>query len=766
MKNNDDKKIKYNFDFLNDDIKLGYLDLNVEDMSSKQYTYIFARNGVGKTTYTRRIKNDQAMVFNKDYVSKNIYVSKLDKNTQETKAEQDTLNQSSSFKIFIGEGIHDINKKHIAAEADYNNAKELLSKKISINENIIKSKNFNIKPPTQNSISINRSKLKDVDNDKIKNLNSKIKSYDDYDLSTTLKNKINALIDMSNVIKDKIDSYNNISMEVYSGEDEDVVKIHKQAFKIEKPWKFIDIDVDRNLLEKHIEKINDIKLKPSDEINRLIKNIKEDIQKDSKLFETYEDQLLREKFKTVNNIYKDIVMISPKSVDPVNSIEFLNKIEIDNRDSLKELIHKIIENETIELLQDPLELKKLADDLQEKDEIRKQLVTQIKEKTKEISEETAERINAFLHFFAVDDMKVKFKTSLKQNKDETLILDFENGRNLDKLSEGELSIFSFCYFLTDVEYRANSENRDLAIVIDDPFDSNDHTKIFKFKDIPFIYRKKEVKSFGGLQLKYNEDKEKQMKIVLLTHNIQVIYSMISSLKEEIKSGEKFNKIKFSDKIEIREWIKSGTKVRDDNILASSFFPRDELIRDGLYRLVYNLIDLDVSPNESYSSFRLLWYLILRISEDATNLRSGEMYDESQRLRGKLKEIIQNQAWGDSYVWDMSKAKEHIEFFLRENLIDLEITPIHNERIDDILNVISTKLGMQESVKFEKEILSIELFKKSGFNDDDTYTMIRYLKRFSNYLMVAYKDKMPDTFRRLRHKEYLYSSIIAYSLEEF
>lgn len=766
MKNNDDKKIKYNFDFLNDDIKLGYLDLNVEDMSNKQYTYIFARNGVGKTTYTRRIKNDQAMVFNKDYVSKNIYVSKLDKNTQETKAEQDTLNQSSSFKIFIGEGIQDINKKHIAAETDYNNAKDLLDKKISINKNIISSKNFEIVKPSQNSISINRSKLRAVDDNKIKNLNSKIKSYDDYDHSTTLKNKINALIDMSNVIKDKIDSYNNISTEVYSGEDEDVVKVHKQAYKIEKPWKFINIDVDRNLLKNHIEKINDVKLKPSNEINSLIKNIKIDIQKDSKLFETYEDQLLKEKFKTINNIYKDIEMISPKSVDLVNSIEFLSKIEIDNRDSLKESILNTIENETIELLEDPLELKKLAEDLQEKDEIRKKLVLQKREKTNEISEETANRINAFLHFFKVDDMRVKFKTRLLQNKDETLILEFENGRNLDKLSEGELSIFSFCYFLTDVESRAESENRDLAIVIDDPFDSNDHTKIFKFKDIPFIYRKKEVKSFGGLQLKYNEDKEKQMKIVLLTHNIQVIYSMISSLKEDIKSGEKFNKIKFSDKIEIREWIKSGSKVRDDKILASSFFPRDELIRDGLYRLVYNLIDLDVSPNESYSSFRLIWYLILRISEDATNLRSGKLYKDSQKLRGKLKEIIQNPAWGKGYIWNLDKAKTQIHYFLRCMLKNPKITKIHEERISKILNVISTKQGKEESVEFKENILNNKLFNKSGFNVDDTYTMIRYLKRFSIYLMNAYKDEMPDTFRRLRHKEYLYSSIIAYSLEEF
>ncbi|MGL4183996.1 MAG: hypothetical protein ACRCRP_02565 [Metamycoplasmataceae bacterium] len=88
-----------------------YLKLNNEEfikLFEKKISYIFGKNGSGKTTISRYIKenfkdNFKLFIFNKDYVKKNIFIQNDDNEVESQKI--NPKNKKNTFNIFFGEKL-------------------------------------------------------------------------------------------------------------------------------------------------------------------------------------------------------------------------------------------------------------------------------------------------------------------------------------------------------------------------------------------------------------------------------------------------------------------------------------------------------------------------------------------------------------------------------------------------------------------------------------------------------------------------------------
>lgn len=764
---NEFTNINTNDDFKNLDtvIDKDFLKLKVKDMSSKDFTYIFARNGVGKTYYTRNIKDQDILIYNVDYKNKYIYTKKTDKNTEEVQTESSSSNKSQSFDVLIGENIsgivtelEEVSAKTILISEKYNSM-------IGVDDRL-KLGHFKLELPSESKAKSNIDLIHSADDKLINEINTKIIEYDKYDNLKNVMEDLNNIIELSNEYSDLVNKYNEIANQKYIGLDKNIVDVHHMALDIKIPWKFVDYDVDRNKLKSYYEEINDEKIGPSKDLNNKFDEIKDLLKSRETRIINSENSNFIETFNQIKEIYKNVKSVDPKDMNLLKEIKKFEILTLENRDEMELAIIGLLEENRYLLLKDSRDLRELINEAIENDNKRSILEKQKKDESIELDKSIASRINHFLDFFDMKKMEVSLKTTSQKGKSGVLTIDFINEKKMTTLSEGELSIFSFCFFLANVELKAEKNNGNFAIVIDDPFDSNDHTKIYKFKDIPFKFHNETIKSFGKLQCKYNKRNNSRMKIVLLTHNIQVIYSMISSLKDDIEENRKFNKIKSTHSIDVREWIKNESDVIEEVISAASFFPREDRILKGLLKLVYNLISGEYDSDKVWTSYKLIWYLILRLSEEMTNIRSGENFKNNQATRGKIKSILQSPAWGDSYKRKEDEAIENAKFFLNRIDGEKQLNIKNLEMINEITEKISENATSATSIEFKKKVMNESIFIKSGFDKEEAKIMIRYFKRFSKYLELAYDGETTEMFRRLRHKEYLFSSIVAFSLEEF
>lgn len=752
--------MKETFDYLNVEIE-NEIKLKVNSMGEKQFTYIFAKNGTGKTTYTRNIKQNEEVItkiFNVDYIKKNIYIENTSNKEKRENKRNDNI-ESNSFNVLIGNGINEIvetlnrlNENKIEIESEL---KDL------INEGFIDEINeFKPTIPTINNI-INNIELykkivkEDLKTNLINNINvlKNILTYNEY------IEKLNEIIDKINIIHEYSKEYNEIVENVYVGEDRKIIDIHKIAAKIEGEWIFAGNKVNQNEVFEWFKTIDNLKSQKSVLIDAEVAKVKI-------LFNTISDKatykLFKEYYHDINNIItiEEIVNSYPDNLDinetkkiKLKNFEF--KLELYNQEEKLANVNNYIETNIFRLFKKYN--KKLFLDLIE---IRKKITEQEKKKTdltKELDYKTASYINKYLKHFSVNDIQVEIKSKKKAGTSGQLSISLKKERKISDLSEGEISIFAMSYFLADLNLNLEYLDNPIAIIIDDPFDSNDHTKIYKFKNIPFIFKGNELKGFGELG-KELDSNGLDSKFIILTHNIQVIYSMISNLQDG--NSRSFNMVKFFENIEIREWIKRNNNIFDGIIIPRAFFPNDAVIFSNLLKY----LDYMIKKEEDHFKIKLIAFLLLRLSENIKIDKNNPDIDVDSKWRYHFKSILQNELWNNYTKYKPLSQKTIVENFEavlspktfkdKRKFIEEIASKIEKDNIDKIWGV---EINEENHFDFDSE---------SDFDSDEWEILQKYLERFNDYINEAYELKEPEIFRRLRHKEYLFSTIIAFALEEF
>ncbi|MEG1009739.1 MAG: hypothetical protein RSF67_08030 [Clostridia bacterium] len=82
---------------------------NFDYLFEKKITYIFGKNGVGKTTLSEEIRNmmpnKDFFIFNSNYIASNLFISEFDKEENKGTLKSDTHNKKNTYEIFFGKKL-------------------------------------------------------------------------------------------------------------------------------------------------------------------------------------------------------------------------------------------------------------------------------------------------------------------------------------------------------------------------------------------------------------------------------------------------------------------------------------------------------------------------------------------------------------------------------------------------------------------------------------------------------------------------------------
>ncbi|BDU67750.1 MAG: hypothetical protein TYPL_4030 [Candidatus Tyloplasma litorale] len=763
-----------------------HIKLNVQNMDKKPITYVFAKNGVGKTTYTRKINEikkennlENILIYNQDFIVNNIFISSIDKENSEIINNISNPIKNSTFKLFYAENIKDISDKIDKNQKCLDEIKNKINdfiKKGYIETIKQNQKYFDFKEPTFNELK------KSFKDDQIKDFIVSSKEIEKKIISSIEKIKNNEIINdffaecekvyflINNT--NKIIDFINENFNKQKNEETIIINLHKEAMKIKKDFLFIrKIEIKQKDIEEYLKeysnKVNEkitslnlnvkkIKKKIKEIFNRgIYKEIKK-IKEVNELFEKFSDVV-----KKINENNDNFKKININIYSILENLPFLN-IEEKRIDFEKE--KKIIKNEfeknKINFFKESYEINRnFKEDKKIECEINK-LKIQREDNLVEISEKIEKRFNYFLNHF-----DASFKILLpkpKQGKGSSGNYEIEINKEIKKLSEGERKIFSLSYFFVHLEIKINKleENENLIVLIDDPFDSNDHSKANKLSNIKFNLDKFGIATgIGGLGKKINENKkEKQLKskFIIFTHNLNVLYELTSSLKNNENDKKKlFSDMKNDDKndVEIREWkLNSGNTRVDEIINFRSFFPNEENISNFLESIFINfIIDSNFKIEDEYiKSLKTIFYIIVRINDIPHN-------EKKQCIRNNYKNLIQNEIWGGNYP----KNKEENICKNIHKILNSKILSKDNERIKEISNKIFN--SENDFLPIKKSMINFEKLFEIDCGEKDI--LINFSKRFSLLIQNAHEKKDENLLRRIRHRNYLSSTIVAFGIEE-
>ena len=739
------------FNVLN--VKLdSHIKLDISNMEMKQFTYVFAKNGVGKTTYTKKIKNNGKVIlkiFNNDYIKKNIYTDKTS-NNDKVFNHRNNNNDINTFNVLIGDNIvgivNDLNK--------INDEKKNL--KIDLDKIVVKGfineiKHTKIKPPTFSDICKNIDLYEKIDEETLKNeITNKNNMINNIVINSEHINELNSYGKKLNECIKDISSYNDIAKNLYSEEKPAVIQLHEQALEINEDFNFAGIDITQNEIKAKFNEINNLKIGPAKIIGEKLSNVKNDFKKilEKESFKSISEiNDIKNLIKAISDAINSISLpIDPTSLKKIPTFSKIKILEIPNKDKIQAEIDCYINSNKFKLLEEyDVEKFKLYKKLEKE---RKNKDAEKNRTTKWLDAHITKRINEFLKHFNSADIKLEANSATKTGTNGLLKLTFNNDREMAFLSEGEISTLAFSYFLTDLELSlVEKSDKPIIVVIDDPFNSNDHTRIYKFKNIPFVYEKQECVGIGGLGQAISKN-NRDSKFVILTHNVQVIYSMISGL-QKIGEFKNFSEINYDDSIEVREWTKDSNLVVDDNLETRAFFPVEKNILNNSEKLFKNLL-IEKHNERDIMTFA---YILMRMQD--------KINDDK---RGKIKSIVQNSLWNNKNEYKPVDESQLIKFFKKE--VGNEVFKKEEEYFTTLSKNISF---LNKEKKWDKENnlnINEETFKKFDFDEIESKIMFRYLKRLDSHISNAYDNEEPELFRRLRHKEYLYSTLIAFGLEEF
>ncbi len=734
-------------------IENDYMKIDLKEFNdSKRTHFIFGKNGSGKTTIAREIKKSELMnfVYNRDFIFENIYEEILV--SGEIEANQKPENKSNSFSIFFGkeaqillskrneyldkkkELIESINQS-LEVDEKYKPFLKLANIRISTDIKFSKIKNAKEKADLKNAKKISNAKLIEME-EIAKNIHS---------LQTR-----NILIGKWNDLNNKIKSLNNLSKKYndvlnLDSTDSVIYDVHKMASEYEKDtfiWmrkEYKVKDIELYLKELSNAKATIIK-ETLNAIDLLLKNI-ETIESDTQYSKVFQQNHNIEIRKLKKEIEKEKINVDKEKT--LNSVSCLNKIEKEEQKKLSDVISSKLGDNKYSWVKNLNEAKKTFAEIEDNDKLIEEITQTLAEKQAKIEEKSEKTINEHLSILTADKLKVKLETKTTATKSYTEIV-LLNGMDISKLSDGEKNSLAFAYFLVYLEKELAHVKEDFCVVIDDPFDSNDHYKIDSFRDVKFTFSGKKV-NLSELIWRSAKKNKVSSKYIFMTHDIATLSSMAIGFidKYECKKDFHFMPIssKFYKNLEVYNLLNTSNKESMLEVISlSHFFPNEvkiaetfsdifkkiwksEITLENLWAIKVASIFLCKYYDKTDNEYRLFHKAIVM---DILANNKIPTFDEINGLipQGYFEEI--GNLNKDSY--DVLKSNEN------------KIVNIDN-------NVL--KSFLKDSIDKEELKYYIEFF-------------IDHINSVINETDINLKDKK---MKRLRHKNNYQYSLISYAIED-
>jgi len=715
-------------------------------------SYIFGKNGSGKTTFSREIAdqmNDlELFIFNKDYVYKNIHIEE-DSNEEYLSSSQSPKNKKNTANIFLGSDSININNEIIKYDMEIKENKrwfdEVDGKKLIKQDKDLKcnyTNDFLIK--TKREIfknNDNREKYLEFYKDKREDI-----------LSLELANKYGEMVNFYNDII-RLTSSQNINIENYNK----FYNKNEKSIKIIKLHELARDNCEDNLIEflgsfykkeKIIEWLEKYKSEKTKYISKFTEtNIKinEFIINFFRINNEFNDKDAKNKKKIINNIFNK----NEKKIIDNSKINYKfdkeNEWNYDYNDNLKKSRKWVEENRIFIIFDDEkykIAVKKL--EIIENNNLR---IIELKKQKIKIINNILKKLEKDINFFIQQIAGEKFDLSVgfKQNKETASFELSSETKNLNKLSEGEKSTLALSYFFANLKH-INKINKKFIIFIDDPFDSHDHFKYDNLPKIKINYDDENVKTKNGLssflEKINNNNNNVKGKLIIATHNVNVLSAFIRSLfNTNIDDHQCFRRLKdFSKDIGLFTLKKDENIAELHELNKELFFPIEYRLTKQIYEIwkkFYNEnFEIEENNKKELQIFILLSALLTKLCEN------DELHKERQVVKGFV------------YVFKNSKNKS--KFNNGDNDLEGNLEEFDKFKL---------KVRNQKEINFE-------------FNDHDLNGFIKkYSIKNSDPLIVDYllfiKDRYKkilnsndeDKLRRLRHKNNFYSSPIGHILEE-
>lgn len=529
-----------NYEYYNPGLKKK---ISFEVPDNKSFVLIYGKNGSGKTVFSESDAFNKKYVFNEKFVRENIYI------TTEEDLKTTASNRENFSSLFMGKDVVKLKEKLDLLESSKRNYSTKREKHISI----IKDKLDSTKIETTYNSVINL-RLENVEpinelveydellkEAKIKKYKTTIKDQKKFEEKLMLFNnnsKIQSYINLvkentilENIVLNKdLSDYKKIFEEIEELQKMSSIKKEMDSFLLKRKINYLKIDT------KTIEKM--LKMQGSNNIclfcgaEDKLKEIKKWTNIISNKFEVKKQSILF----IIKNLLKDIESLKPLEKDVSQEIPNTVKIIADIK---KELLGTKIKLEKSELeIESKIKLIEIEELGKEVDELQKELIDflvfkekekilgtefQIKnqensiKKTKKelehefemLKDEVIERTNEILSKMYIDR-----KVNIKPNK-RNYTLEFEiDGKDVNSLSDGERHKLAIAFFFASLE---DEDLDNKTIVLDDPVVTLDEVSYH-------VLRKLIIK----LRKKY---KDKNLKVIILTHNIFYLYVQISNLFE-------------------------------------------------------------------------------------------------------------------------------------------------------------------------------------------------------------------------------------------
>ncbi|MGL4616686.1 MAG: hypothetical protein ACRCUM_00445 [Mycoplasmoidaceae bacterium] len=761
-------------------VELEHFNLSNEDsreLDDGKFIYLFGKNGSGKTELSRQIKDKnksdiQTFVFNKDYISKNVFVEDINKNDDKNKTKCNASNKKNTLKVFLDQkliqnhnDLKNINEKinilkfeynnnlfnHLINESDYSESIEYFKNYLSQDQ---KDKIMQMAPieellkKDKNIIEeINISDIKNKWNDlykKIDEFYNNMQMVDFYILfnklvelaikSISLDQKIKLNKDKKNIKTYKTIEFHEIAIKLKENEE---IEFLGTNYKIEEVEKYI---------EKYKKKIHESKKKINSDFYKEYNNIQENY---------YYKKLKKIERKKINDLEKflksgDIKSLesSKKLIEDKNKIEFFfdkwlikNKYYLWKSYTNFESIDKEFKLGLNISFKEYYNLKDFIlvwEALESKLEIINSEKEKSKEWLKERESKIKEKFNKNLKTLTNEEYSINIKIAMG-NKDPSVSFSLYK-KNIESLSEGEKSSFALSYFLTDLEINLKDVNKDFIIFIDDPFDSNDHYKYMNFKKIrfndPFICSK-----FLGLSdfIKKVEKKKKcNAKTIISTHNINVLSSFVLSLCEH---DNKFALMKmkknYREIFYVKQITNKKSKINIKNIdvdLLFSFEKKLKLFFDSFCEMYKEKILNRQASDEEKQIFKFISCILIKIND---------FYCSEERVKWKN--------YFEEFTDDKDEFLE-IEKIIRKiktNFKSIEPNTLNKILIDFYSNFYKSKIKLDQNRNISEEglenIIKFLILIKEPYHeiissgDEERHKIITHKLFYSSNLIHLLED---------------------------
>jgi len=543
-----------------------------------------------------------------------------------------------------------------------------------------------------------------------------LKSNKEYEEMVILYNEIMQLILKQN---ENIIAYNNVySNNVVSAK---IIELHEIAKKNceNNLIYFLDESYHESKIDSWLEKNQNKKSKCIKNFDDNQKNIKSKIAyfeiKSSK-FNEPDSKINKEKIDSVKK-YNNNSIKNKEKIDFQFTIE--KKWLYDNKEKIREIEGWIAKNkiniifsnsyfEAILMIKENLEIQKEIDSLKKEkekeiDSLKKDFIDNINDFVKQIS---GENFNLKIKITQRDDLEISSET-----------------KNIEHLSEGEKSTLALAYFFTDLKLNQKID-KNFIVFIDDPFDSNDH---FKYDNLPNIKISNEKEGLSNFLEELEKKNKKKGSLIISTHNIHVLSSLIRNIIDNEQKFKCFRKIKNSDNKMIGLFYLEKTTSNNailTELNKSLFFPMEDKIMDQIQSF-WSYFCQTYSENKDISDVDLQIFIL--ISALLTKLCDNNIkYSSDQR----------------------QDIKEYVKPFQPE---ELTCTGLKSKSRNTEINFKFSYREIEDFIKktkLEYDPLLIEylFFIRDRYND----------------ILNSNDDKK---LNRIRHKNNFHSSPIGHLLEE-